>query len=63
MTIEHEDGIQEMRIIQSVSGNWIVRNTDNEAVEGPFRRCSDAQDWIAREGHLVGNIQAWNSDK
>lgn len=63
MTIEHEDGIQEMHIIQSVSGNWTVRNTDNEALEGPFRRCADAQEWINREGYLVGNIQAWNSDK
>lgn len=63
MTIEHEDEVQEMHIIQSVSGNWTVRNADNEEVEGPFRRCADAQEWINREGYLVGNIQAWNSDK
>lgn len=66
MTLEDYEGegqLEELHIIQSVGGNWSIRNKDGEEVEGPFRRCADAQEWINREGHLVGNIQAWNSDK
>lgn len=52
---------EEMHITQNVSGNWAVRNQDNQEVGGPFRRAADAQEWVTAEGYTVGKIQSWRS--
>ena len=50
-------------VVQSVCGNWNVVVNDKQLNKTTFRRCGDAREWCAAEGHVITGIKTWESFK